>query len=273
MNATLAPAPSTLRSLCEHPPAVSPDDWCLAQRIHRSFLPGPVRDERIDLAVHYEEHEVLGGDYCTALKTDDDRLFLCVCDVTGHGLAAAFLASRINSFVRHEITIANHPCEVVDTLNRFVAEHFAGLGLYATFLSVEIDLRWGKLTYAGAGHPPALLWRSRGEIERLGSLSPLIGIFPEMGAQCQVTKTFFQPGDRLLLFTDGLTETRNAAGEQLGIEAVEAVLGGLDAETDSETALAQIAAARRGFSRHGAPEDDVLVMAARFFSPPKKAQK
>ncbi len=268
MNATSSHTPFTFRPRCEHPPALSPDDWHLAQRIHRSFLPGPVDDERIDLAVHYEEHEILGGDYCTALKTDTNRLFLCICDVTGHGLPAAFLASRINSFVRHQITIANHPCEVVDTLNRFVTKHFAGLCIYATFFCAEIDLRWGKLTYAGAGHPPALLWRSNGGVERLDSQAPLIGIFPEMGAQCRVEKTFFRQDDRLLIFSDGLIHARNEEGDFLGIEAVEAVLGNLTAEDDSETVLARLAAVRRDFSHEEAPEDDVLVMAARFLSSP-----
>ena len=254
------PPRSTPRTL----PVVSADAWDLAQRIHRSLLPDPLRDERVEVAVHYDEHEILGGDYCSVLKRTDDHLFLCVCDVTGHGLAAALLAGRIHSFVQHEITIARHPCEVVDTLNRFVVEHFAGLAIFATFLCVEIDMRLHSIAYAGAGHPPALLQRSDGKFELLDSLSPVIGVFMEMGRGCQVSKTGFARGDRLLLFTDGLTETRSTKGELLGIDGLRAILSGIRQETRADELLVALAAARRDFAGHEIPDDDVLLVATRF---------
>ncbi len=260
MDAQFAPSRPAPRT----PPEIDADAWHLARRIHRSLLPDHLQDERVDVAVHYEEHEILGGDYCSVLKRTDDHLFLCICDVTGHGLPAALLAGRIHSFVQHEITVARHPCEVVDTLNRFVAEHFAELGIYATFLCVEIDLRWGSVAYAGAGHPPALLQRRHGTFESLASLSPLIGVFPEMGRNCQVSKTSFAAGDRLLLYTDGLIETRNADGEMLGIDGVKEALCGIDRETGSDEILAELAAARRCFAGHEIPDDDMLLIATRF---------
>jgi serine phosphatase RsbU (regulator of sigma subunit) len=259
-NVQLSPLRPTLRT----PPTIDPDAWRLARRIHRSLLPQPLRDERIDLAVHYEEHEILGGDYCSVFQRTEDRLFLCVCDVTGHGLPAALLAGRISSFVQHEITVAHQPCEVVDALNRFVSSHFDGLGIYATFLCLDIDLRGRRIAYAGAGHPPALLQRRDGTFESLGSLSPLIGVFPEMGRNCRASSTSLASGDRLLLFTDGLSETRNADGEMLGIDGIKAVLRGIDEETGSAGVLAELAAARRRFSGHEIPDDDVLIVTTRF---------
>jgi serine phosphatase RsbU (regulator of sigma subunit) len=85
-----------------------------------------------------------------------------------------------------------------------------------------------------------------------------------MGRQCQVSKTFFEPGDRLLLFTDGLTETHNVEGDMFGIDGVTAILRGLDDVADSEAVLAALTAARRRFARDEVPEDDVLLLAARF---------
>ena len=260
MNVQLSP----LRPSPRTPPTIDPDAWRLARRIHRSLLPHPLRDARVDLAVHYEEHEILGGDYCSVFERTEDRLFLCVCDVTGHGLPAALLAGRISSFVQHEITVAHQPCEVVDALNRFVASHFDGLGIYATFLCMDIDLRRRSIAYAGAGHPPALLQKRDGTFESLGSLSPLIGVFPEMGRNCRVSSTSLASGDRLLLFTDGLSETRNADGEMLGIDGIKTVLRGIDEETGSREVLAELAAARRRFAGHEIPDDDVLLVATRF---------
>jgi sigma-B regulation protein RsbU (phosphoserine phosphatase) len=243
---------------------VDDDAWRLARRVHRSLLPDHLRDERVDVVVHYEEHEMLGGDYCSVFKRSDDHLFLCVYDVTGHGLPSALLAGRISSFVQHEITVAHHPCEVVDTLNRFVAGHFDGLGIYATFLCVEIDLGQRSIVYAGAGHPPALLQRCDGTFEPLGSLSPLIGVLPEMGRNCRDSKTGFAPGDRLLLFTDGLIETRNAYGEMLGIDGVTAVLRDIDGQTGSDEIVAELATARRRFAGYDIPDDDMLLLVTSF---------
>jgi len=240
------------------------DAWLLARRIHRSLLPDNLRDERVDVAVHYEEHAMLGGDYCSVFKRSDDHLFLCVYDVTGHGLPSALLAARISSFVQHEITVARHPCEALDSLNRFVAGYFNGLGIYATFLCVEIDLLRRSIAYAGAGHPPALLLRRDGTSESLDSLSPLIGLFPEMGRNCRVSKTGFERGDRLLLFTDGLIETRNADGEMLGIDGVRAVLRDINGQTGSDEILVELAAARRCFAGHDIPDDDVLLVVTSF---------
>ena len=72
------PSSSSLRvSLAAVPPAVSADQWELARRIHRSMLPAQFRDGRAEVAVSYEEHEILGGDYCNLFRTDEDNLFLC----------------------------------------------------------------------------------------------------------------------------------------------------------------------------------------------------
>ncbi len=243
---------------------MSAEQWELARRVHRSMLPAPFCDERVDIALRYDEHDILGGDYCSLFQTDDHKLFLCICDVTGHGLPAALLAARINSFVRQEITTAVHPCAVINTLNGFVTQFFADLGVYATFFCIEINLRWGGLTYAGAGHPPALLWHKGGAIERLGSLSPLIGL-PETGQLCQLQKTRVAAGDRLILFTDGLTETRDPAGDFFGIEGIERVLAALPADADSDQAVEEIFAARRRFAGTETSDDDVLAVAARFF--------
>ena len=251
--------------LAAHPsPTVDNDAWQLARCIHRCLLPDHLRDDRVDVAVYYEEHEMLGGDYCSVVKRSDDHLLICVYDVTGHGLPSALLAGRISSFVEHEITVAHHPCEVLNALNRFVAGHFEGLGIYATFLCVEIDLRWRGVVYAGAGHPPALLQRQDGSFEPLDSRFPLLGVFPEMGRDCRASKTMFTPGDRLLLFTDGLTETRNANGEMLGIDGVRAALCDIDGQAGCDDILAELITARRRFAGYDIPDDDVLLIVTTF---------
>lgn len=203
--------------------AWSEQEITLARRIHRTLLPGDHEDERVRWAVRCREHDAFGGDYCTARYIGDDRLFLCVCDVTGHGLPAALLAGRINSFVHHEIENAAHPCDVVHHLNRFLTRNFSGLGVFATFFCALLDLRAGQIHYAGAGHPPALHTKKDVcAVHGLASGSPMLGVLDDERFSCGVCSRPLESGDRLLLYTDGLVEARDASGgyfDQSGLES------------------------------------------------------
>ena len=89
-------------------------DLEVARRVHRSLLPVPITRDWVEIATRYKEATLLGGDYATVCDRAPGRIFECACDVTGHGLAAALLAGRINSFVRSALHSAEHPCQVVD---------------------------------------------------------------------------------------------------------------------------------------------------------------
>jgi serine phosphatase RsbU (regulator of sigma subunit) len=95
------------------------------------MLPQGFSDERVEIVVRYDEVDVVGGDYFSLFKTDDDKLFLCLYHVTGRGVAGALMATRIDSFVRHEISIVGHPCEIVERLQRFARQRFGELNLQA----------------------------------------------------------------------------------------------------------------------------------------------
>lgn len=236
----------------------------LARKLHRSLLPLSLQNERADVASFCREHSLLGGDYGTAYWQTPERLFLCVCDVTGHGIASALLAARINTFVRLEVQEAAHPCVVVEDLNRFLVTHFGELGLYATFFCAVVDWREWRIQFAGAGHPPALLCRAGGGIERLSSRMAMLGVFDDLPNSCAVDSVAFEPGDRLLLYTDGIIEATSADQSYFEIEGLEKSLSDfnyLNGTADAPAIIDHLLRDLDAFNDGAEMEDDVLLLA------------
>ena len=192
-------------------------DLELAASIHRSLLPRPVRHERIDVDVRYIPIEQVGGDYCQVRFADQDICYITMCDVTGHGVGPALLATRVSSEVRNWILDGYAPCDMVRSLNTFILDHFSQTNLYLSFIAARIDLLRHQITWSGAGHPSPLLIRRDGTtVEALRSQNLLIGVLEECLAEQSEHTATVESGDRLLFYTDGLTEPEDAAGRQLG---------------------------------------------------------
>ncbi len=242
----------------------SEDDMNLARLVHRTLLPQRLVRDWVDIDTRYREMRLLGGDYATVYERETGRIFLCICDVTGHGLTAALLAGRVNSFVRHAVSEIAHPCQVVDGLNRFFSEKFSEIGVFVTFFCVEINLACREIRYAGCGHPPAVLYRA-GEKRcyHLKSEHRIIGIQPEFPEGCQSNNVSFSAGDRLILYTDGVSETRNREGHFFGLERIETFLESTETSKDSRELIEGLFDTLDAF-RHGEPEDDVLAIVVSF---------
>ncbi|MCH9023356.1 MAG: serine/threonine-protein phosphatase, partial [Planctomycetes bacterium] len=135
----------------------------IAAQVHESMLPKPVTHPKIDVDIRYLPIEAVGGDYCQVRIPQPDTCYITMCDVTGHGIGAALMATRVSSEVRHFILDMLEPKQIVSELNSFIMNDFADTGLFLTFFAVRIDLKNRTLTYSGSGNPPALLLRANGE--------------------------------------------------------------------------------------------------------------
>lgn len=189
----------------------------IAAQVHESMLPSPVRHPRIEVDVRYLPVDRVGGDYCQVRFPDVSTCYITMCDVQGHGIGASLLASRVSSEVRHLILERLSPSEIVGRLNAFVIEHFSKTQLFLSFIVARLDLDQRTLTYSGAGHPcPLLIRRATRMVEPLFSQNPLIGLFANGLDQEPEHSLELDEGDRLLLYTDGIIETADAAGRQVG---------------------------------------------------------
>ncbi len=235
-------------------------DLRLAEKVHNSLIPRSHRGEDVHVAVRYRPMRGVGGDLLSLLDDGAGHTTLCIADVTGHGVAAALLAARIASHLRRLVEREAPPAEVLNGLNDFLLAHFNHTGLYLTAMVAEFDAPNARLHVAGAGHPPALLWRrASGAIESLSSQYTLLGVLPKLLGDSPYA-TGLERGDRLLIYTDGITEARSRSGSFLGTRGLERVMQGTAGE-DVEAVADAILATTAGF-RRGDPEDDILVCVA-----------
>ena len=130
-----------------------------------------------------------------------------VADVSGHGVPAALIASMIKVAMQSVLTCANDPAAVLEGLERTLSGQLKGQFVSASYL--WLDTEKCEASYSAAGHPPLLRWHD-GQLERVESNGILIGVFSDN--HFPVRRMSIQPGDRFLLYTDGLSEPENASG-------------------------------------------------------------
>jgi PAS domain S-box-containing protein len=192
-------------------------DLKVAKLVHESLLARPRSDARLDIDVKYVPAGRVGGDYCHYVGDGMGRYLVTLCDVSGHGMAAALLAARVNSHVRSLCEGACPPLAVTTALNEFVLRYFADTGMFVTFFALRINAITGDVDYCGAGHPGALLYRKEtGMIDTLASQNLPVGIIEKFQREPGTSSTRIAPGDRLILYTDGVTETTNPQRHPLG---------------------------------------------------------
>lgn len=193
----------------------------IANRVHSSLLPAPIRDDRICVDIRYLPIDEVGGDYCQVRFADETTCYITMCDVMGHGIAASLLAARVSSEVRYCIRHRYTPGRIVEMLNDFIYEYFRKAYIYLSFIAARIDLKNRSVTWSGAGHPAPLLVRHADtSVETLSSQNMLIGVKKDcLSDEPEHTRSLCE-GDRLLFYTDGLTDAIDEQGQQLGHEGL-----------------------------------------------------
>lgn len=174
---------------------------------------GPVAIEGLQVAVKWQPATTVGGDYIAAFMIDDKHAALCVADVVGKGLPAALLMANFQAALKSLIAQHLSPAEVSTRLNEVLYANIP-LHKFVTAFYAVINIPERKLTFTNAGHNPSLLVRADGECVRLDAGGSVLGAFLNLSFTQQEIE--LRAGDRLVLFTDGLTEAIDASGEQFG---------------------------------------------------------
>jgi phosphoserine phosphatase RsbU/P len=229
-----------------------------AKQVQQHFLP----QERplipgYDLFDYYRPADAVGGDYFGYIMLPDGQLAIAVGDVAGHGVPAALLMARLCAEARYCLVTNLIPSEAVHALNQQLCKQ--PFTFFITYALCVLDPIRHELTIVNAGHMPPLVRRSQsGEVETLGAeiTSQPLGI--DGAVEYRQATVQLEPGDLILLYTDGVSEAPNRIGQRYGFEQINRILEGTQSpQTFVERLLADV----QEFSQGVPQEDDVCVVA------------
>lgn len=193
-----------------------------AREIQRRLMPRRMPHlHGLSLASAWLPAREVGGDYLAAFKFNESHAALCVADVAGKGFPAALLMSNMQAALKSLTSEDTSPSELCVKLNRIMCSN-TPLRKFISCFYGSLDVLGRKLTFTNAGHNPPLLVRYDGVCEQLDEGGSVIGAFCE--SVYTEREIQLHSGDKLLLFTDGVTEARNSLGEEFGEQRLQECL-------------------------------------------------
>jgi phosphoserine phosphatase RsbU/P len=233
-------------------------DLLLAARVQQSLVPEPVVWGGVRVDTFYQPAHTIGGDFGLVRPSEENHLNLLVCDVSGHGISSALVANRIYS---ETVTLLGNRAPLVDVLRRLnslVIQNIGTPGFFFTLAAARIDRGARSMEFAGAGHPPAVIVQPGAEPRLLRSRSTVLGMLPDAVHGDATLYTALDRGDRIVQYTDGLTDVVNSRGEMLRAEGLENFV--------REAAILPFGEMKQGLLdrvaawRDGPPVDDVSLV-------------
>jgi sigma-B regulation protein RsbU (phosphoserine phosphatase) len=237
------------------------DELALARRIQARLLPtAPPEVEGLELAGTSESAREVGGDYYDYLPLGDGRVALVIADVSGKGVGAALLMSGFRASLLSQDLAGTDVAEVVGRLNHFLHRSVEPGKFVTAFLGV-LDGRSGQLVYCNAGHNAPLLVGTDGKVTRLETAGLILGILEH--SPYEAGQAMLRPGERLVLFTDGVTEAANESDEQWGEERLLELLRSAPQDPCAGVMARIVEEVRRFEGARGASDDVTLIVARR----------
>lgn len=236
-------------------------DLRIAREIQMGILPadvaGVAEGSGIEAHALLEPAQAVGGDLYELLRTPEGNLVAIMGDVSGKGIPAALFMAVTMTLVRAMAAAAQRPEEILNRVSDALVSQNPR-NMFVTILCAIYEPRTGRLTYASAGHPPAVLVRD-GRAEFLPTEPDMAaGIMAGLAVPSQSVD--LQPGDLVVFYTDGVTEAFDAAGNQYGEPRLLAALGGLPGSTAAATTAALLSSVRAHAGEHP-QSDDIAVLA------------
>lgn len=191
----------------------------MAKKVQMSLLPHKLPEiPKATIAFKYEAMMGVGGDFIDVYyKEGSNRLGLFICDVVGHGISAAFLASMAKMALNNWGDQIDDPVAALETMRELL---FDSLGdKFLTACMASLDLNTGKFIFVNAGHPPIMIVRKNNDLEIIKTPGKLISNFIEPKLEMQ--EIVLKKGDKVILYTDGISEAEDKNGVMLGVESNE----------------------------------------------------
>lgn len=238
-------------------------DLSFAREIQAGMLPAAVEDlGGLSLAGHCRPAAEVGGDFFDYLAFADGSVGVIIADVTGHGFYAGLFVAMAKSALHAQVRVDPSPQAVMGALRRSLSLSPAG-SLLMSCCYLRVDVAAGELEYANAGHPGVLHWSAHdGSTGVLGALDPILGVLDE-DAPVRTERARVCTGDVLVLYSDGLIETRGSSG-MYGEERLLAELQvHAPQSSDPPALLREVLDAVSDHSAGAPADDDLTVLVAR----------
>jgi sigma-B regulation protein RsbU (phosphoserine phosphatase) len=230
-----------------------------ARSIQEGLLPKDIPQlPGYEIVGAWQSARVVGGDYFDVLSFDDDTLGLCIADVAGKGMPAALLMSNLQAAVRGLASASVPLDDLCARWNALLCRNIA-IDRFITFFYAQLSGSARKLRYVNAGHNPPIVMHGDGSHHRLEEGGGVLGVFANQ--HFAVGTMPLDPGDRVVLFTDGVTEAGNMDGEEFGEDRLLSVLREHRTTGAKEIQLRILAAAAE-FSHHNWTDDATLLVLA-----------
>jgi len=249
--------------------ARSEEELNLARRIQRSFLLSSF-PQRSGIEVHAlnVSSKQCSGDFYDVVPAGDGGVLLCIADVSGKGVPAALLSSMLQASLRTQAPLLQPVNAMIANVNGMLCQG-VGNGQFATMFLARIDEAAMRLQYVNAGHNPPVLLRADGTRMLLEAGGPMVGSFE--GVPFEQGEVPLQPGDRLVAYTDGVSEAMNANMEMYGDDRVADFAASLPREESAAQTIDSILTSLRGFLAGEEPQDDMTLLVVRVLGQPAAA--
>ena len=239
----------------------------IAREIQQALLPRGFRDfPHLAISAVNTPCHAVGGDYFDVFPMSDDRTAFVIADVAGKGIGAALLTTMLQGALTG-MTLGTDPARVFHHINDFLCQH-SDVGKYATMFFGMLDLH-GNLDYLNAGHPSPLLLRRGIVSETFTQGSFPVGLIPE--AKYVAVRATLEPGDTLVLFSDGVTEAADPEEQMYGVPRLSEVLAGQhDAPLDQ--LQKRVVDSVEKFARGASQADDITLLFIRYRAASQSAE-
>ena len=228
-----------------------------ARLIQRTLLPSAMPQiSTCEVAARWQPASGIGGDCYDLVRFSATRFGVSIADVVGKGLPAALLMSNLQAAVRAFATENARPAQVTASVNRLLCRNIA-VGKFVTFAYAIVDADAGVINYANAGHNPPFILRANGDVERLSATGMVLGVFPDGLYEDQ--STTFHSGDRLICYTDGLTDAEDISGNDFGEDRLIAAVRECPASA-SATGIVDALTGTLAIWTGGAVQDDATLI-------------
>lgn len=239
--------------------AIAQSEIKIAQRIQASLSPSaPIKSDHFEVTGYCLPADQVGGDYFDYFYRDENHLDMIIADVSGHSIGPALFMVETRSAIRTQAGGLGTPAKTLNILNNFLFEDLDKSDYFITLFYLQYDLSNHQLSFANAGHPPPLLLSSfQSECRQLDADGLILGVYKNVVFEEKITT--LSEGDLILLYTDGLTEAENAAGEFFGLKRVNDILAEHGQETP-QTIIDALLEQLKQFCGSESFNDDITLM-------------